>query len=85
MTSGGFAISKYHDTTEIYNKPDTLLKQPIRPVRRDAMDACLKHFDEKCPKSHAVTSQGRLLRVSVITCAGPWKILRKISALSFRR
>ncbi len=57
MSDTGFAISEYHDTTEIYKKLDALLAQPIRPVKREAMERCLKYFEEKCPKSHSITSE----------------------------
>ncbi len=57
MSDTGFAISEYHDTKGIYKKLDALLAQPIRPVKREAMEHYLKYFDERCTKSHSITSE----------------------------
>jgi len=56
MSSAGFAISEYHNTQGIYKKLDGLLSQPIRPIKRNEIDKYKKYFDEKCSKSHAITS-----------------------------
>jgi len=57
MSSAGFAIQEYHNTQEIYKKLDALLAQPIRPVKRKEIDEYKKYFDNKCSKSHAITSE----------------------------
>jgi glutamate-1-semialdehyde 2,1-aminomutase len=51
MSSSGFSISNYHNVREIYKKLDTLVNQPIRPVKRDKMLAYIEQFDRKCSKS----------------------------------
>ncbi len=56
MSGNGFAIKEYHNTSEIYAKLDSLLTQPIRPLKRDAVEHYKKHFDEKYKKSHALSS-----------------------------
>ncbi|MDZ7608942.1 MAG: aminotransferase class III-fold pyridoxal phosphate-dependent enzyme [Cyclobacteriaceae bacterium] len=56
MSANGFAIKEYHNTTEIYAKLNSLLAQPIRPLKRDAVEQYQKHFDEKYKKSHALSS-----------------------------
>ena len=37
----GHAITTYHDVQRIYNQLDNLLAQPIRPLKREAMDKFL--------------------------------------------
>lgn len=54
-----FAISEYHDVQEIYSKIDALLAQPIRSVRRDKMEAYIRHFDEKCAQSKVMTAEAQ--------------------------
>jgi glutamate-1-semialdehyde 2,1-aminomutase len=50
----GFAISEYPDVKDITRKLDTLLAQPVRPVKRKAMAEYLNYFDEKCDQSKPV-------------------------------
>jgi len=57
MSSAGFAISEYHNTKDIYKKLDNLLSQPIRPIKRNEIEKYKKYFDDKCAKSHAITSE----------------------------
>ena len=33
-----FSISEYHNVDEVYSRIDRLIKQPIRPIRRDEME-----------------------------------------------
>ncbi|HSO85518.1 MAG TPA: aminotransferase class III-fold pyridoxal phosphate-dependent enzyme, partial [Draconibacterium sp.] len=55
----GFAISEYHDVAEIYAKINALVAQPIRSVQRDKMEMYLNHFETKCAKSKAMTSEAK--------------------------
>lgn len=57
MSKTGFAISEYHETQNIYKKLDNLLSQPIRPLKRNEIDEYKKYFDQKCSKSHSITSE----------------------------
>jgi len=57
MSNGGFAISDYHNTQEIYKKLNALLSQRIKPIKRDEIEKYKKYFDEKCTKSHSITSE----------------------------
>jgi len=50
-----YAISEYHDTDEIYDRLSALIKQPIRPIRRDKMEEFLDYFEIKAVKSKAMT------------------------------
>jgi len=59
MTEQQYAISKYHNTAEIYHQLNALIKQPIRPIRRDRMQAYLGYFDDKASKSKALTDEAK--------------------------
>ena len=59
MEKEGYSISRWHDTRKIYEEIDNLLKQPIRPVKRDAMDTYLKYFEEKCSKSKEMIGEAK--------------------------
>ena len=52
-----FAVTEYHDVAEIYNKIDVLLAQPIRSVRKEQMEKYMEHFEKKCSKSKAMTTE----------------------------
>ncbi len=56
-----YAISRYHDTDEIYRRIDGLLNLPIRPCRRDWMNEALGYFDQRCSKSKALNEQAKKL------------------------
>jgi glutamate-1-semialdehyde aminotransferase len=53
------SITHYHDTAEIYRKLNALVKQPIRPIRRDKMNAYLAYFEKQCARSKALTDEAR--------------------------
>ncbi|HEX7619565.1 MAG TPA: aminotransferase class III-fold pyridoxal phosphate-dependent enzyme [Anaerolineales bacterium] len=61
MTEQQYAISEYPDTVEIYARLKTLIGQPIRPVRRDKMQAYLDYFDTQCARSKALNDEARKL------------------------
>jgi glutamate-1-semialdehyde 2,1-aminomutase len=61
MTKQIYAISKYPDVPEVYRRLETLVGQPLRPVRRDKMDAMLGYFDKKCSRSKKLTDQAKKL------------------------
>jgi glutamate-1-semialdehyde 2,1-aminomutase len=48
---GQYAISEWHDTDDIYARLQDLLRQPVRPIRRDKMDDVLNYFEQKCQRS----------------------------------
>ena len=54
-----FAISKWHDTDAIYDRLKKLIRQPIRPIRRDRMAEVLGYFETKCQKSKALTDEAK--------------------------
>jgi glutamate-1-semialdehyde 2,1-aminomutase len=53
----GYAITTYPDVNEIYSKLDTLLSQPIRPLKESAKQSYTKYFEEKCRKSREMTQR----------------------------
>ena len=57
MNNPGFAITDYHNTKDLYKKLDSLLAQPIRPLKRNEIEGYKKYFDRNCPKSHEITSE----------------------------
>ena len=54
----GFAITNYHDTDRLYERLNALLRQPIRSIRADALEAYEReYFETKCAKSKLMTEQ----------------------------
>jgi len=58
-TDQKYAISKWHDTDQIYDRLRQLVGQPLRPIRRDKMQEFLKYFDDKCKRSKALTDEAK--------------------------
>jgi len=54
-----YAISEWHDTDEIYARLRELVRQPIRPIRRERMQQFLDYFETKCAKSRALTAEAQ--------------------------
>lgn len=52
-------MKPYHNVDEIYGKIDHLLALPVHPVKREAMQAYLKYFDERCPRSKAMIYEAK--------------------------
>jgi glutamate-1-semialdehyde 2,1-aminomutase len=52
-----FAISRWPDVAEVYARLDALLKQPIRPIRREHMEKVLGYFNERCQRSKALSAR----------------------------
>jgi glutamate-1-semialdehyde 2,1-aminomutase len=57
--SSGFAISEWHDTDEVMARLKALISQPIRPIRRDAMDKVLQYFEQKCQGSKRLAEEAK--------------------------
>ncbi len=58
-TTQQYAISAWHDTEAIYRQLNQLVKQPLRPIRRDKMAEFLRYFDEKCQRSHTLIEEAK--------------------------
>jgi glutamate-1-semialdehyde 2,1-aminomutase len=52
-------ISEWPDTDEVYRRLKALVKQPLRPIRRDRMHEVLCYFEEKCVRSRAMTDEAK--------------------------
>jgi len=57
MNSQIYGISSWPDTDAILDKLKQLLKQPPRPIRRDAMPAVLDYFETRCAGSKKLAAQ----------------------------
>ena len=56
MTDQQYAISEYPDTVKVYARLKNLLNQPIRPIRRENMQAYLNYFETQCARSKALNN-----------------------------
>ena len=54
-----YAISEYPDVDLIYSQLDSLISQPMRPLRREKLEQVLAYFDQKCTRSHALTDEAK--------------------------
>ncbi len=45
------AISQWPDVDQLYRRFDALVKQPMRPVRREGMDKVMRYFEQRCQRS----------------------------------
>ncbi|AJD70820.1 Glutamate-1-semialdehyde aminotransferase [Xanthomonas citri pv. citri] len=45
------AISQWPDVDQLYRRFDALVKQPMRPIRRDGMDKVMRYFEQRCQGS----------------------------------
>ncbi len=56
MTKTGFSISEYHNVDEIYQRLDSLVGMPVRPVTSEKMKHYLEYFESRCTKSKEMIS-----------------------------
>jgi glutamate-1-semialdehyde 2,1-aminomutase len=59
MEEQKYAISKYHDTKEVYAKLNNLISQPMRPVKPEKMREFLAYFDNQCKRSKELTDEAK--------------------------
>ena len=57
--SAGSAISQWPDTDALYRRFDALVKQPMRPIRRDAMGKVMDYFEQRCQGSKRMAEQAK--------------------------
>jgi len=55
----GYSISAYPDVAEVYRRLESLMAIPPIHFRPDALEACLRYFNDGCPKSKAVIEDAR--------------------------
>lgn len=54
----GFSISKYPNTEEVYKQLRTLIRQPIRSIKKEEMNRYLEdYFEKKCGKSKKMIAE----------------------------
>jgi len=54
-----FAISTYPDVDAIYGQLHALVRQPLRPVRREVMADYLDYYETKCRRSKELSDQAK--------------------------
>ena len=54
-----YAISEYPNVDEVYDKLNTLVRQPLRPVDREKMKDYLGYFDTQCTRSKELTDEAK--------------------------
>ena len=57
LASPSYGISEWPDTDDLYQRFAELLRQPIRPIRRENMEVVLKYFNEKCAVSQRLSGE----------------------------
>jgi glutamate-1-semialdehyde 2,1-aminomutase len=57
VSESAYGISAWPDTDELYARLAALVKQPIRPIRRENMEAVLKYFEERCVQSRRLSEK----------------------------
>jgi glutamate-1-semialdehyde 2,1-aminomutase len=55
----GYAISTYPDTRAVYEQLDALIRQPMRPLRRDRMTAALEKLETRCAGSRRLAEEAK--------------------------
>ena len=59
QATASYAVSEWHHTDDIYRKLNELIKQPIRPVRREVMQTYLDYFETQCIRSKALIDEAK--------------------------
>lgn len=54
-----FAISEYPDVADVYRKLRALTAQPVRHLKKPALDAYLRYYDERCGRSKAMSDEAQ--------------------------
>ncbi|MCR4428395.1 MAG: aminotransferase class III-fold pyridoxal phosphate-dependent enzyme [Caldiserica bacterium] len=55
----GYSIAKWEEPDEIYRKLKDLVKQPIRRIKREAMEKYLEYFNSRCHRSKEIVAEAR--------------------------
>lgn len=59
METKGYANLNWDDTDGIFRKLELLVKAPLRPVKREAMNAYLEQFHQKCAASKQMIQEAK--------------------------
>ncbi|MBF9017870.1 MULTISPECIES: aspartate aminotransferase family protein [unclassified Oceanispirochaeta] len=57
--SNGFAISEYHDAEAVIKDLNALISQPIRTLKKEALEKYLEYFENNCQKSKAMLEEAK--------------------------
>lgn len=60
MSAGTSAISAYPDVGQVYERLAELVRQPLRPLRRDRMAEVLRHFETRCAGSKRLSEAAKV-------------------------
>jgi len=53
------AVSQWPDVDSLYLRFDALVKQPIRPLKREALSKVMGYFDERCQGSRRLAEEAK--------------------------
>ncbi|RQH03883.1 aspartate aminotransferase family protein [Paraburkholderia dinghuensis] len=53
------AIPTWPDVDNLYRRFDALVRQPMRPIRADAMDQVMRYFNERCRRSKQLADEAK--------------------------
>ena len=56
-----YAISEYPDVNLIYSRLNELIRQPLRPIKRENFQKALAYFDTKCAASRRLNDKAKQL------------------------
>ena len=59
MMKEHYSVSYWPDDKEIYAKMDRLVNEPLRPIKKEAMDRYLSYFEEKCQGSKQMIAEAK--------------------------
>ncbi len=54
-----YALSQFPDTDAVYAQLRELVRQPLRPLKRERMEQVLAYFETRCAKSKALTDEAK--------------------------
>ncbi|MDD4570095.1 MAG: aminotransferase class III-fold pyridoxal phosphate-dependent enzyme [Tepidanaerobacteraceae bacterium] len=59
MSNQKYAITEWHDTQDILNRLNNLVKSPLRTIKHEKMEKYLTYFYTKCNKSKALIEKAK--------------------------
>src|SRR3974390_999747 len=55
--SSSYGITEWPDTDDLYKRLAALVRQPMRPIRRENMELVLRYFTERCAASQRLSQE----------------------------
>ncbi|RJQ40722.1 MAG: aminotransferase class III-fold pyridoxal phosphate-dependent enzyme [Anaerolineaceae bacterium] len=59
MSEQQYAISQYPDVDAVYERLNALIRQPLRPIKREKMQQVMDYFDKQCARSKQLTAEAK--------------------------